>query len=118
MEFLFLFFAFICGLSVKMAGVPPLVGYLVAGFVLNAMGYGMTGQLQSIADLGITIMLFTIGLKLNIKDLSKPEVWFGSVSHTLLWVGICLFSFFRPTFVRKRIAYRICPQFQQHGLCY
>lgn len=88
MEYLFLLFAFICGLSVKMAGVPPLVGYLLAGFILNAMGYAMTDSLQSIADLGITIMLFTIGLKLNIRDLSKPEVWLGSVSHSLIWVGV------------------------------
>ena len=33
-------------------------------------------------------MLFTIGLKLNIRDLSKREVWAGSITHTLIWVGI------------------------------
>ncbi len=88
MEYTFLLFAFICGLSVKMIGIPPLVGYLIAGFVLNAFGHQMTPDLQHIADLGITIMLFTIGLKLNVRDLSKREVWFGSIAHTLIWVGV------------------------------
>ena len=82
MEYTFLLFAFVCGLSVKMIGIPPLVGYLVAGFALNAAGQQMTGELQHIADLGITIMLFTIGLKLNVRDLSKREVWAGSIAHT------------------------------------
>ncbi len=88
MEYTFLLFAFICGLSVKMIGIPPLVGYLIAGFALNAAGQQMTPDLQHIADLGITIMLFTIGLKLNVRDLSKREVWLGSIAHTLVWVGI------------------------------
>lgn len=88
MDYLFLLFAFICGLSVKLIGIPPLVGFLIAGFVLNGLGYGMTDQLQQIADLGITIMLFCIGLKLNVKDLSKREVWLSSTSHALLWIGV------------------------------
>lgn len=86
MEYAFLLFAFVCGLTVKLVGIPPLVGYLLAGFLLNIAGYTLTDELTTIANLGITIMLFTIGLKLNIRDLSKREVWAGSLSHTLLWV--------------------------------
>ena len=88
MEYAFLLFAFVCGLTVKLIGIPPLVGYLVAGFLLNFSGYTLTDDLTKIANLGITIMLFTIGLKLNIRDLSKREVWAGSITHTLIWVGI------------------------------
>ncbi|MDP2534900.1 cation:proton antiporter family protein [Alteromonas stellipolaris] len=88
MEYAFLLFAFVCGLTVKLIGIPPLVGYLVAGFLLNFSGYTLTDDLTKIANLGITIMLFTIGLKLNVRDLSKREVWAGSISHTLIWVGI------------------------------
>ena len=65
-----------------------MVGYLVAGFLLNFSGYTLTDDLTKIANLGITIMLFTIGLKLNVRDLSKREVWAGSISHTLIWVGV------------------------------
>ena len=86
MEYAFLLFAFVCGLTVKLIGIPPLVGYLVAGFLLNFSGYTLTDDLTKIANLGITIMLFTIGLKLNVRDLS--EVWAGSISHSLIWVGI------------------------------
>ena len=95
MEYAFLLFAFACGLTVKLIGIPPLVGYLVAGFLLNFAGYTLTEDLTQIANLGITIMLFTIGLKLNIRDLSRREVWAGSITHTLVWVGVitcCLFA--------------------------
>jgi glutathione-regulated potassium-efflux system ancillary protein KefC len=30
--------AFVLGFIVNRAGLPPLVGYLIAGFVLNALG--------------------------------------------------------------------------------
>ena len=63
MEYAFLLFAFVCGLTVKLIGIPPLVGYLVAGFLLNFAGYTLTEDLTQIANLGNTIMLFTIGLK-------------------------------------------------------
>ncbi|MCW8108406.1 cation:proton antiporter [Alteromonas ponticola] len=94
MEYTFLLFAFICGLTVKLIGIPPLVGYLAAGFLLNFAGYTLSEELTAIANLGITIMLFTIGLKLNIKDLSRREVWVTSAAHTLVWsaiIGVVLF---------------------------
>ena len=90
MEYIFLLFAFVCGLSVKFAGVPPLVGYLAAGFILHFAGFESNPVIEQIANLGITIMLFTIGLKLNMRDLAKREVWFGSIVHTTSW---CLLSF-------------------------
>ena len=88
MEYIFLLFAFVCGLGVKLVGIPPLVGYLIAGFLLNAFGFSATPAITTFANLGITIMLFTIGLKLNLKDLSKREVWAGSIAHTVLWVVV------------------------------
>ncbi|MCW8092359.1 cation:proton antiporter family protein [Alteromonas sp. ASW11-130] len=94
MEYSFLLFAFVCGLTVKLFGIPPLVGYLAAGFLLNFAGYSLTEPLTAIANLGITIMLFTIGLKLNFRDLSRSEVWATSAAHTLLWsaiIGVLLF---------------------------
>jgi predicted Kef-type K+ transport protein len=88
MEFILLFIAFIFGFACKIVKMPPLIGFLAAGFVLNAMGYSLNDSLSTIADLGITIMLFVIGLKLNIKDLGKVEIWFTSLAHALAWVGI------------------------------
>ena len=88
MEFFYLIlFAFICGLGTKLISLPPSIGYLIAGFVINALGIvDDTENLTVLADLGITLMLFTIGLKLNVKDLTKTEVWAGAFSHTSIWL--------------------------------
>lgn len=88
MEFAFILLAFICGLGFKILGLPPLIGYLIAGFALNYLGFQSTEALQTIANLGITLMLFTIGLKLNVRDLYKKEVWLGSISHAVIWVTL------------------------------
>jgi len=92
MEFIWIGFAFICGLLTKMVALPPSIGYLAAGFILLFLGYEADSMITVLADIGITLMLFTIGLKLNIKDLLKPEVWLGSLSHSVLWllVGLVL----------------------------
>ncbi|MFQ3189708.1 MAG: glutathione-regulated potassium-efflux system ancillary protein KefC [Paraglaciecola sp.] len=88
MEFAFILLAFICGLGLKLVGLPPLIGYLIAGFTLNYLGFHSTDALQTIANLGITLMLFTIGLKLNVRDLYKKEVWLGSILHSVIWVTL------------------------------
>ena len=85
MDILWILFAFACGFGVKQLGLPPLIGYLAAGFMLNLYGVSMTPGLQEIADLGVTLMLFTIGLKLNVRDLLKPETWAGTAINTGLW---------------------------------
>ncbi|MDP2506608.1 cation:proton antiporter family protein [Oceanobacter sp. 3_MG-2023] len=85
MDFVWILVAFLCGFVVKQVGMPPLVGYLLAGFGLNAVGMEPDSVLNRLADLGITLMLFTIGLKLNVKALLKTEVWATSVLHTSLW---------------------------------
>jgi len=95
MDILWILFAFVCGFGIRQLGLPPLIGYLAAGFLLNLYGVRMTPGLQEIADLGVTLMLFTIGLKLNIRDLLKPEIWAGTISNASLWTflftGLTLF---------------------------
>jgi len=95
MDILWILFAFACGFGIKQLGLPPLIGYLAAGFMLNFYGVRMTAGLQEIADLGVTLMLFTIGLKLNIRDLLKLETWAGTMTNTSLWIvlftGLALF---------------------------
>lgn len=73
--------AFICGLVIKTVGLPPLVGFLIAGFILNALGAEGGGFLGVLADLGITLLLFSIGLKLKLKSLMRPEVWAAATLH-------------------------------------
>ncbi|MGK0497073.1 cation:proton antiporter family protein [Neptuniibacter pectenicola] len=85
MDFIWILFAFVCGYTLRLIEMPPLIGYLFAGFFLNFIGIEPIDSLDSLADLGITLMLFTIGLKLNIKDLLRQEVWVSSLSHMGLW---------------------------------
>merc|ERR1711991_579323 len=66
-----------------------MVGFLVAGFVYNFMGFQAPDSLQAVADLGVTLLLFSIGLKLKIEDLATAEVWGTSVIHL-----ICSTAFF------------------------
>ncbi|MGB5464879.1 MAG: cation:proton antiporter family protein [Sedimenticolaceae bacterium] len=76
--------AFLLGMVARVVGLPPLIGFLVAGFVLGGLGMQNTEMLQSIADLGVTLLLFTIGLKLHVKDLIAPVVWLTASVHMLV----------------------------------
>lgn len=85
MDFLWILFAFLFGLGARVLGQPPLIGFLGAGFLLNAIGVEPDSTLDALSDLGITLMLFTIGLKLNLRDLLQREVWAGGLGHMGLW---------------------------------
>jgi len=85
---LIIFLAFGGGYVVSRLGLPPLVGYLLAGFALSTQGYTATPTIKELADLGVTILLFTIGLKLRLRSLFRPEVWAGASLHMLITVGL------------------------------
>lgn len=84
--------ALAAGLGFKRIGFPPMLGYLLAGFVLHAgtefsggaVDLGSGDTIRLIADAGITLLLFTIGLKLNIRDLMAPQVWGVASGHMLI----------------------------------
>ena len=77
-------FAFFFGLLLSRVGLPPMVGFLTAGFAYNLAGFEIPEGLQTIADLGVTLLLFSIGLKLKIRDLATAEVWGTSVAHIVV----------------------------------
>ena len=86
MDPLWILVAFILGFAVNRLGLPPLVGYLIAGFVLQAIGVEGGETLEKIADLGVTLLLFSIGLKLRLRSLAKSEIWAGASIHMVLTV--------------------------------
>lgn len=66
--------------------LPPLVGFLTAGFVINALHLAKVPEIEIIADLGVTLLLFAIGLKLNVRILLRKEVWLTTSVHMLISV--------------------------------
>jgi len=80
--------AFLLGFLVRQVNLPPLVGFLATGFVLNYFGYTSGEMLQKLADLGITLLLFMVGLKLKPKVLIKPHVWALTFIHIFFVVVI------------------------------
>jgi len=80
--------AFLFGFLARLVNLPPMVGFLVTGFVLNYFGFTSGETLQKLADLGITLLLFAVGLKLKPKVLIKPHVWSVTLIHISLVVGL------------------------------
>ena len=87
MEPFFLFVAFGFGYIVYRVGLPPMVGYLLAGFALKAFGYSSNDQIELFADMGVLLLLFSIGLKLKLKNLARVEVWAGSSLHMVITIA-------------------------------
>lgn len=92
MEILFLLAAYLFGLVAQMLRLPPLVGYLAAGFILAAFGLQTTDNLDTIANLGVVIMLFTVGLKIRFRNIVNREIlgtgFIYTFATTLLFAGI------------------------------
>jgi len=97
--------AFALGFLSRLIGLPPMVGFLATGFLLHAQGITVGGILDKLADLGITLLLFTVGLKLNLATLARPQVWavaglhmvaviiaFGTLIFWLAQAGVSYFS--------------------------
>lgn len=95
-------FAFFFGLAVRQVGLPPLVGFLAAGFAINAAGPSLgvpeeTGEiLKYVAHLGVLLLLFAVGLKLRVEQVFQPQVLAGSLVHfavtaTVFTVGLAVF---------------------------
>ncbi|MBE9567951.1 MAG: cation:proton antiporter, partial [Proteobacteria bacterium] len=87
--------ALVFGLAASSISLPPMIGYLTAGFVLSAMGLHSDETLKAVADIGVTLLLFSIGLKLNVRDLLRAEIWAVSVVHMLITIvvfGVLVFA--------------------------
>ncbi|KKO49876.1 sodium:proton exchanger [Arsukibacterium sp. MJ3] len=103
LEAVWIGFAFSLGLLVRLIGLPPLIGYLLAGFVISATASEMSlpaegpSIIHHVAHLGVLLLLFTVGLKLNVRSLAKAEVLGGGTLHfglsILLTLPAVLFIF-------------------------
>jgi len=80
--------AFALGLGARQIGLPPLVGYLVGGFVLHAFGARENTLIEQLSNTGITLLLFTIGLKLKLRSLAQPHVWGTAALHMVGMIAL------------------------------
>ena len=80
-------FAFGLGLLMRLVGLPPLVGYLAAGFLLSSLGHETNEILNEVAHVGVLLLLFSVGLKLRLRSLITKEVLFGSLLHMAVMVA-------------------------------
>ncbi|CCQ16442.1 Sodium/hydrogen exchanger [Rhodococcus sp. AW25M09] len=85
---IYLVIAFGLGGLAMVVRLPPLVGFLAAGFVINALDVGELPQLELMADLGVTLLLFAIGLKLDVRILLRREVWLTTSAHMVVSVAV------------------------------
>jgi len=84
MDPVYIAIAFAFGFLIKQIKMPPLLGFLIAGFVLKLMGVENSETLKELAEVGILLLLFSIGLKLNIKSLLKPVIWGGTIIQVVI----------------------------------
>ena len=85
--------AFLCGWLAKRITLPPLIGFLAAGFALNALDITQGSQAMDVASsIGVMLLLFTIGLKLNVRDLIEKVILLGTslqmLTMTVLMGGL------------------------------
>ncbi|WP_417350186.1 cation:proton antiporter [Ferrimonas sp.] len=88
MDPLLLLIPLLLALGAVRIGLPPLIGYLAAGFALYAAGIDALEFLTPIADLAVLLLLFAIGLKLDLSSLARREVWGTATTHMLITVFV------------------------------
>lgn len=85
---LYLAAAVVGGLLATAVRLPPLVGYLAAGFALGAMGAPVPDGLDQVAQLGVVLLLFAIGLKFDARTLLRREIWLTTSVHLVLSTAV------------------------------
>ncbi|MEM9147298.1 MAG: cation:proton antiporter family protein [Pseudomonadota bacterium] len=82
--------AFALGMAARMLHMPPMLGFLGAGFALSQLGVQPTETGQRIADFGVLLLLFTIGLKLSPKMLTERRILIAAGGH--MSVSVVVFA--------------------------
>ncbi len=80
--------AFIAGLLVQRLSLPPLIGYLLAGFALSTVSPGDHELLQQLAHAGVLLLLFSVGLKLQLGNILQKAVFTGTLLHLVANIAL------------------------------
>lgn len=106
--------AFIFGFFVRFFNLPPLVGYLLAGFFLSQIGAESGEFILILSDLGVLLLLFTIGLKFKVSDLLRKEIW----ASTLVYSFISTVLYGAIIFIFSSIILLVSTEFNLIMLCF
>jgi CPA2 family monovalent cation:H+ antiporter-2 len=86
--------AFLCGLLAHRLSQPLILGYIAAGVILGPHTGGITisniEQIELLAEIGIALLLFGLGLEFSLKDLRpvKKAALIGTPLQIVLTVGL------------------------------
>jgi CPA2 family monovalent cation:H+ antiporter-2 len=95
------------GFLARKIGLPSVIGYLVTGLLVSPFTPGFiaeNNQLALLADIGVVLLLFEVGIELDLKRISREQktlLWgvptqliFGLLIGTpiFVWFGISLFG--------------------------
>jgi len=77
---LLLLVAGVCSVIFKKLKMPPIVGYLAAGIILGSFWKGTIPEdtetvVELLANMGLVLLMFCIGMELNLKKLRKTGVF-------------------------------------------
>jgi CPA2 family monovalent cation:H+ antiporter-2 len=64
--------AFIGGFAAKRLGLPPIVGYIVAGVLIGPFTPGVSADptiASELAEIGVILLMFGVGIEFSIRDL-------------------------------------------------
>ncbi len=85
--------AFFCGLIMQRLHQPLILGYILAGIILGPHTGGMTitetHDIELLAEIGVALLLFALGLEFSLKDLKpvKHIALIGTPLQMLLTIG-------------------------------
>ena len=105
--------ALLCGIASRAIGFPALIGYLIAGFVLHEFEMSGGPVLEMLAELGITLLLFTIGLKLEPFKLLELKVW----GTTLVYMTVTQVVMFLLLITLSAALPSLAPRTSARGRC-
>ena len=85
--------AFLLGLAVMRIGLPPIVGYLLAGVIVGPYSPGFTADAAiagQLADVGVIMLMFGVGLHFSMTDLLavKRVAIPGAVGRIVIVTGL------------------------------
>jgi monovalent cation:H+ antiporter-2, CPA2 family len=90
--------ALIGGLIAKKLKQPLILGYILAGITLGAVVVGQfkgDNQLQTLADIGVAFLLFSIGIEFSFSKLSRVKeiAFWGAVIQILAFIFLSVLIF-------------------------